>query len=147
MKRVLGIDLGLKRTGLALSDELGLSVRPLPNLVPRSRKEDVEVVLGICVSHAVSVIVIGYALLASGDEGMMGRRARGFREALQIEASRNHLDLKIVLLEESMTSKWAGQRLIEAQVPRQKRRGRLDAEAACILVEEYLNSQSEEARS
>ena len=41
-RRVLGIDLGLKRTGLAVSDELGLSVRPLPNLTPKSRDEDVR---------------------------------------------------------------------------------------------------------
>lgn len=137
--RVLGIDIGLKRTGLAVSDALGISVRPLPNHQPKSRKEDVDFVLGLCEQEGVSVIVIGYAVLPqSGNESPMARRARGFKEALDAALSESKAAVEVVLIDECYTSKNAVKRLIESGIKKEKRKQMLDSEVARMLVEEYL---------
>jgi putative Holliday junction resolvase len=138
-KRVLGIDIGLKRTGLAVSDELGITARPLTNRTPKSRLEDVEFILSVCKEFDVGAIVIGYPVLPrSGDEGPMARRARGFKEALESAISQIKDDIVVVLFEECYTSKDAARRLIESGIKKTKRAQLLDSEVARILVEEYL---------
>ena len=138
-KRVLGIDIGLKRTGLAISDDLGISVRPLENRVPKSRIEDVEFILAIVNDLDVGTIVIGHPVLPqSGEEGPMARRARGFKEALEAAFRANNRDTVVVLVDECYSSKSALNRLIESGVKKGKRSQLLDSEVARMLVEEYL---------
>ena len=82
--RVLGIDLGLKRTGLAVSDELGLTARALPNLAPKSRAEDVAFLVELVRDEEIGDVVIGLASLPrSGNAGPMAKRAQGFARALE----------------------------------------------------------------
>lgn len=146
-KRVLGIDIGLKRTGLAISDELGISARALANRIPKSRLEDVEFVLSIAREFDVGAIVIGYPVLPrSGDEGPMAKRARGFKEALESAISEISDDIVVVLLDECYSSKNAAKRLIESGIKKNKRAKMLDSEVARILVEEYLATHTGETR-
>lgn len=138
-KRVLGIDIGLKRTGLAISDELGISARPLANRIPQSRLEDVEFVLSLAKEFDVGVIVVGYPVMPrSGDEGPMAKRARGFKEALESAIGQIESNIIVVLWEECYTSQYAGKRLIQSGVKKKNRAKMLDSEVARILVEEYL---------
>jgi len=75
--RVLGIDLGLKRIGLALSDALGISVRPLVNMTPKNLQKDCQAILDLCHKEQIQAIVIGYPTLSqSKEEGEIARRAR-----------------------------------------------------------------------
>lgn len=141
--RVLGVDLGLKRTGLALSDPLGISVRALENLVPGSRAEDVEHLASLCREHEVQAVVIGWPVLPrSGDEGAWARRVRGFAEALKgrlvgddearVRACAVHL------VNEVGSSQEAARRLVQSGVKRSQRKAALDSEAARVLVEAFL---------
>jgi putative Holliday junction resolvase len=137
--RVLGVDLGLKRTGLAVSDPLGLSVRPLENLQPKSRAEDVAHLVALCAELEVEAVAVGHPLMPqSGDSGPMAKRAAGFSEALRAALMAADLDVGVFLVDERDSSTEAAQRLVTAGVPKKKRRARLDAEAACILVERFL---------
>ena len=141
--RVLGMDLGLKRTGLAVSDELRLTTRALDNWTPGSRAYDVQRVLDLCDELNIAVVVIGYPLLPrSGEEGPMGRRARGFCEALQSAFSEKQSPVVVCLRDESYSSKQAAVRLYESGLSQKKRRSSLDGEAARILVEDYLAMNS-----
>ncbi|MEI6805258.1 MAG: RuvX/YqgF family protein, partial [Myxococcaceae bacterium] len=63
MSRILGVDLGLKRTGLAVSDELLITTRALPILTPKSRAEDIAHILKLCEDLEVTQVLIGYPLL------------------------------------------------------------------------------------
>lgn len=138
-KRVLGIDIGLKRTGLAVSDELGLSVRPLENRKPQNRLEDAKFIISLARELEVSDIVVGYPIAPhSGEEGPMAKRARGFKEALESEISTESVLVSVTLLDESYTSKNATKRLIASGVKKSKRNQLIDSEVARMLVEEFL---------
>ncbi len=136
---MLGVDLGLQRTGLALSDELGLTTRGLPNLIPRSRDEDVAWLVGVCRDHAVVDVAIGLALMAqTGDESPMSRRARGFARVLEDALRAAGLDVVVHLVDERGTSREAARRLVDSGVAKGRRRDLLDSEAARLLVEDVL---------
>ncbi|MDP2344566.1 MAG: Holliday junction resolvase RuvX [Deltaproteobacteria bacterium] len=136
--RVLGIDLGLQRTGLALSDELGLSTRGLPNLTPRSRAQDVAFLIELCRSEAVVDVVVGLPLMPSGDESPMSKRARGFAAALETAIAAEALAVSVHLIDERGSSKAAAARLVESEIKKSKRKELLDSEAARVLVEDLL---------
>jgi putative Holliday junction resolvase len=137
--RVLGVDLGMRRTGLALSDLLGISVRPLENRTPKSRAEDVAFLLALCREHEVGAVVVGLPLLPrSGDDGPMARRCRGFARALADAARAERAPLTVHLVDERGTSRAAAARLVETGVKKSARRARTDSEAAAILVETFL---------
>ncbi len=130
--RILAVDLGLKRTGLAVSDELRITTRALPILTPKSRAEDIAYLLALAHELEVGCILIGYPLLPqSGQEGPMAKRARGFYEALKQKAPP---DLEIFLVDESYTSH-------EASIRTGKNK-QLDSESARILIENFVHAQN-----
>lgn len=136
---MLGVDLGLQRTGLALSDELGLTSRGLPNLTPRSRAEDVAALVDLCRREGVTDVAIGLPLMPrSGDESPMSRRARGFAAALQAALHAAGVPATVHLVDERGTSKEAAARLADSAVRKSRRKELLDAEAARLLVEDVL---------
>jgi putative Holliday junction resolvase len=136
--RVLGVDLGLQRTGLALSDELRLTTRGLANRIPQSRQADVDYLVALCREHGVVDVVIGLPLMAqSGDESVMSRRARGFAAALSEALDRQALAVAVHLLDERGTSKEAAARLVVSDVKKSRRRELLDSEAARLLIEQF----------
>ena len=141
MKRVLGVDPGLKRTGLALSDALGLSVRPLENRTPQSRDKDIAFLLNLADEHDVDAIAIGYALMPqSGDEGAMAKRSRAFAVEL-VKAAKAAVHLRpprVFLVDERGSSAQAAERLAAGGMKKSKRKAALDSEAARILVEAFL---------
>jgi len=142
MPRILGIDLGLKRTGLAISDETGLTARALPVHKPKSRDEDVAFVLDLIKKHDVDTVVIGYALLPrSQDEGFMAKRARGFALVLGDAAGRQGVPLKVHLVEEAFTSEDANARLIEQGMSPRDRRLAIDGEVARMLVIDFAHTR------
>lgn len=136
---ILGIDLGIKRTGLAISDPLGLTTRALDTLTPKSRLEDIDYILSLCEKLDVDEVLIGYPISGrDGEESMMAKRARGFSEKMLEVIQRRGIDIQIHLMDESLTSKEAAKRLAESEIRRSKRKGLLDGEAARVLIEEYL---------
>jgi len=137
--RVLGVDLGLQRTGLALSDELGLTTRGLDNLVPRSRAEDVAFLVALCREHGVVDVAVGLPLMPrSGDDSPMARRARGFAAALDDALKAAGLDVFVHLVDERGTSKEAAQRLVASDTKKRRRKELIDSEAARLLTEDVL---------
>lgn len=139
MGRVLGVDLGLKRTGLAVSDGVGITSRGLPNLTPRSRAEDVATLVKLCADEEVADVVIGLPLSPrSGDVSPMAKRAMGFAQALTDALVSTAI--KVHLVDERGTSKLASARLVQSDVKKGDRRALLDSEAARILIELFVDS-------
>lgn len=129
------------RTGLALSDELGLTTRGLPNLTPRSRAQDVAFLVGLCRDHEVGDVAVGLPMLPSGDDTPMTRRARGFAATLESGLREAGLETRVHLVDERGTSKAAAERLAQSEVKKSERKGMLDSEAARILIEDLLASR------
>lgn len=142
--RILGVDLGLKRTGLALSDEFRVTIRALPNLAVKSRKEDIAFLVDTIREWEVLQVVIGHPILPkSEDEGPMAKRARGFAEALKVSLDAAEIPAQVHLVDERGSSQRAAERLVASGVPKKSRKAALDGEAARILVEEFLLMNSE----
>ena len=144
--RVLGVDLGLKRTGLAVCDELRMTTRALPNLTPRSRAQDVQFLVEQCRALDVRDVVIGHpVMMQSADEGPMAKRARGFAEALQAGLTAAGLPVRVHLVDERGSSKRALERLVESGTKRGDRKAFLDGEAARVLIEEFIAQATTQA--
>lgn len=136
--RVLGIDVGLKRTGLALSDETGTAIRYLPNLLAKSQKQAMEKILCLINEFSIKVIVIGSPEPKTTGSKAIASRASGLKNALDNVSKSQGLAVEIYLWNEASTSKQAMANLVRAQVPQKKRKSLLDAASAAILIEEFL---------
>jgi len=135
-RRVLAIDYGRKRIGLALSDELGLTAQPLSTLVRTNRQGDVRRLREICRANGVTQIVVGHPVHMSGETSLMADEAVRFAARL-----RKELGIGVDLLDERLTSWEAGQMIAEVEPSSRRRRGPLDDVAAAILLREYLEGK------
>lgn len=136
--RILAIDYGRKRIGLALSDELGLTARPLATFVRTNRRNDLRRLRDICRKHGVTRIVVGLPLHITGEPGPMAEEAARFAARVQKE-----LGVRVELADERLTT-WEAEQISGAGGPlgpagasRRKRRP-LDELAAAILLRDYL---------
>jgi putative Holliday junction resolvase len=131
--RVLAIDPGDKRIGLALSDPAARIGRPLGVLQHVSRVLDAAAIAGIAKENDVRLIIVGQALQADGQMGPAARKAIRLAETI-----RSQTDIKVELWDESGSTLAARETLIELGVPRKRRRGHQDALAACMILRDYL---------
>jgi putative Holliday junction resolvase len=133
--RILALDYGTKRIGVALSDELGWTAQPLETLERKTLDRDVAHIAALVGSHAVERVVLGLPLQLDGREGPAVRAMREF--AVKLEAG---LSVPVVRWDERMTTKAAEGLLIAADVSRKKRKGIVDRIAAAILLRSYLEA-------
>lgn len=135
--RYLGIDFGTKRIGLALSDPEGRIAVPLATLERRNDRSAAREIAAIARREGVGHLVVGEPLGLDGRRGEAAGRARRFAERL---AELTGLPLEMV--NESLTSVEAAERLRAAGVDPRRHPERLDAVAAQILLQEALDRQS-----
>lgn len=132
MSRSLGVDFGTKRVGLAVSDPLGLTARPL-SVVPRSSV--VEEVANLVKELEIGTIVVGLPTGLSGGEGMSASEARKLADELKTAAG-----VDVVFVDERFTSRMAEVALVESGMKRRKRRETVDKVAAAIILQDYLDN-------
>ena len=133
--RILAVDHGEKRIGLALSDPTATIVRPLKVIGHVSRLLDAAQVANVAHENEGGLIVIGQSFDEQGRPNLAGRRAATFAAALQ-EQTR----IPIVLWDESFSTQEARAAQIELGVSRKKRAGHQDALAAVVILRSYLES-------
>jgi putative holliday junction resolvase len=133
--RILAIDYGRKRIGLAVSDDLHLTARPLGALLHKNRRQVLRCVSQIARENCVGKILIGHPVHLNGRSSEMAVEAERFAARVQ-----KQLGLPVELVDERLTSWEAGQKLAELQVTRGKARAghNIDSVAAAILLREYL---------
>jgi putative Holliday junction resolvase len=137
--RVLALDLGTKRVGVAVSDELRLTARPLPALPRTSWKRLLRAVSELCERFDVRTIVLGLPLRLDGDEGDAAQEARRIARNLGLS-----LKLPIRLQDERLTSRAAEAALREAGLQKQEISERIDSEAAAIILRDFLSKITSE---
>lgn len=135
--RILALDYGTKRIGVALSDELQWTAQPFETFERRFLEWDIAHIAALVTAHDVERVVLGFPLQLDGREGPAVLAMREF--AAKLEAG---LSVPIVLWDERMTTKAAEDLLIAADVSRKKRKGTVDRVAAAILLQTYLEAQS-----
>lgn len=131
----MGLDVGGKRTGVAVSDDLGIIATPV-TFVQRGERDRVAF-REIVERYGITRIVAGLPTNMSGTEGPQAQETRDYAEALAAD-----LDLPLDYWDERLTSAIAERRMIEAGVRRNQRKERIDAIAAAVMLQGYLDAQS-----
>lgn len=133
--RVLALDLGRKRIGLALSDELGLTAQGLNTLERTGRRNDIEVLRKLAVEKGVTSILMGDPLHMSGEQSRQGDYTREFASELERKTG-----LPIRFWDERWTSREAERVLRGSGVANSARKPTIDKLSAVILLQSYLDS-------
>ena len=138
MQRILGVDHGDRRTGLAVSDPLGMIAKPLAEVRAASEVEMAEAVVAAAGRHDVGTIVVGLPLNMDGTEGPRAASVRSFVDRL-----REQTEIELVLRDERLTSVDASARL-RAQGRRREASDKtaVNLIAASILLQEYLDERT-----
>jgi putative Holliday junction resolvase len=134
--RILAVDHGEKRIGLALSDPTQTIASPLKVIEHVSRLVDAAQVAEVAVQNEVSLIVIGQSFDEEGHPNLAGRRAGRFADEL-----RNQTDTPIEMWDESFSTQTARAARIELGVSRKRRAGHQDAFAAVVILQSYLEAK------
>jgi putative Holliday junction resolvase len=133
-RRILAIDYGRKRMGLALSDELQMTAQPLFTLVRTNRRNDLRRLREICRKHGVARILMGHPLHITGEAGEMADEAAQFAARVQKE-----LGIEVKLADERLTSWEAEQIVAQHKSPNRRKKSSIDDVAAAVLLREYLD--------
>lgn len=131
--KVLAVDPGEKRIGVAISDPTGTIARPLCVIKHQARETDAEKIAEIARAEGAALIVVGQALDSDGAVGHQARKSQRLADVL-----RSKTDCPIEFWDESGTTQTARQSRIALGVSRKKRKGHLDDLAASILLQDYL---------
>jgi putative Holliday junction resolvase len=131
--KILAVDPGEKRIGVAISDPTGTIARPLCVVKHEARETDAERIAEIANAEGVMMIVVGQALDSEGEVGHQARKSQRFADML-----RTKTECAIVLWDESGTTQAARQSRVALGVTHKKRKGHLDDLAASILLQDYL---------
>jgi putative Holliday junction resolvase len=134
--RILAVDHGEKRIGLALSDSTATIANPLKIIEHVSRAIDAAQVADIAAQNEVGTIVIGQSFDEDGNLNPAGRRATRFAEELK-----NQTDIHIEMWDESFSTQDARAARVELGVSRKKRAGHQDAFAAVVILQSYLEAK------
>ena len=140
--RLLALDLGAKRVGVALSDELRLTVRPLAALRRSGWKQLGGEIAALCESFDVKGVVVGLPLRLDGTEGDAASDARRAAENLQ-----SALNLPVHLQDERLTSFAAEEALREQGFTREEIKKRVDSEAAAITLRDFIEQQGARSKA
>ncbi len=134
--RILALDVGQARIGVALSDPTGTLATPITAIPRRDEPHDVREVLGLVAEHEVGEIVVGLPLSLSGKRSAQARTTVRFAEALAREAT-----VPVTPVDERYSTVEAERLLRASGVEPSKDRARLDAAAAAVILQSYLDSK------
>jgi putative Holliday junction resolvase len=135
--RILAVDPGEKRLGLALSDPTGTIANPLAVLKHVARPIDAATIASLAQQHEAGLIVVGQALDDEDQPTPQSRRAERLAEAIRQQTA-----LPVVLWDESGSTQAAQQARLAMGVSRRKRSGHMDDLAATVILQSYLDSQT-----
>jgi putative Holliday junction resolvase len=139
--RILAVDLGTRRIGVALSDPTGTVAAPLATIAHRALRKDLAELAALALRHGVGRIVVGWPRNMDGTSGPAARRAETFAEAL-----RRLVAVPVDLWDERLSTVSADRALREASVRRARRRVVRDRVAAAVILQAYLAARGGDRR-
>lgn len=133
--RIMGIDYGQVRVGVAVSDPLGYTAQPVDTFDARDAERLVRQIGQVCDQRAVQTIVVGLPLNMDGSEGPSAQEARRFAELLE-----ERLGRKVELWDERLSTMRAERTMLDADLSRARRRKHRDRMAAQFILQGYLEA-------
>ena len=135
--RILGLDVGSRRIGVALSDGLGLTAQPLLTLLRKKPRDDLRSLARLARKYDCQEIVVGNPLHLSGDQSRQAEKTQSFAQLLAEETK-----LPVHLWDERLTTTEAHRILYESGRPRQEHRKVVDQVAAAVILQGFLHARS-----
>lgn len=135
--RILALDLGEKRIGVAVSDELNITAQGLETIKRRTIEDTLNKIKSLIKEYGVSKVVIGMPLNMDGTRGARARLSEEFVTLLRKEIS-----VETELIDERLTSAQGERVLLEADASRKKRKASIDKIAAQLILQTYLDSHA-----
>lgn len=132
--KAMGIDFGLARIGIAFSDDTKFLASPFETYKRKGGEQDVNYLLNLIKTKNVDEIVCGLPMNMAGEEQEIAKKTREFMAILQ-----NKYDIKIIFVDERLSSSMAEEILKETEKDWKKRKEKLDAVAASIILQDYLD--------
>ncbi len=139
--RIMGVDPGEKRIGLAVSDETGLIANPLGIVIHTSRRVDAQTIIARAESLSITKIVIGLSLDEEGNPSSSGRKAQRLGEEI-----RQISGMAIEYIDEYGTTNLAQSVAREMNLKKKDRKGHRDEVAAVIILQMYLDKEKQETK-
>ena len=139
--RILAIDHGARKIGLAVSDELGLTAQGLPTYYRSNKKADFDHLRRVIRQHGITEIVMGLPLRMSGAEGIQAEKVQAFAEEL-----RHKFKLPVHLFDERLTSVEANRLLRETEMSIHRRAEVVDQVAAVLILQSFLEFRKSSSR-
>jgi putative pre-16S rRNA nuclease len=140
--RILALDIGKKRIGLAISDALGISAQGLPTFERSRVRDDLRQLTALVHERGVSLLLVGNPLHMSGSDSRQAAYTREFAERLHTETG-----IPVVYWDERLTTVEAERVLREANASLDQRKKAVDRLAAMLLLESYLDARRGEGGS
>ncbi|MGH9564560.1 MAG: Holliday junction resolvase RuvX [Candidatus Angelobacter sp.] len=137
--RILAIDYGSRRMGLAVTDPLGITAQGLETLQRKNKRSDMARLEKLLRQYKVREIVLGYPLRMSGQEGAQSQKVAEFAQEL-----RRRFRLPVCLWDERLTSAEANRLLRETDLSIQKRAAAVDRMAATLILQSFLQARGGE---
>lgn len=131
MDKVMALDVGEKRIGIALSDYLHVLANPYSFIQRKPELEAIEKIKNIAKENRVNTIVVGLPINMDGTQGHQAQDCLGFAEHFKD-------DFEVVMEDERLTSDTAEENLRNRKIDFKKNKGLVDIESACIILEQYL---------
>ena len=135
--RILGLDIGQKTIGVAISDPLGFTAQGITTIRRKKKEEDINEIINLCKEYAVETIVVGLPKNMNGSIGFAGEKIMEFTELLK-----DSVECKIELWDERLTTVAAHREMLEADLSRGKRKKIVDKIAATYILQGYLDRLS-----
>jgi putative holliday junction resolvase len=135
--RILGLDVGSRRIGIAVSDPLGITAQGLETLQRRNKRHDLEYLRRVIDEYEVKEIVVGLPLRMSGAEGTQADKMQAFAEEL-----RKRFQLPVHLWDERLTSAEANRLLRETDLSIEKRGKAVDRMAAILILQGWMENRA-----
>ena len=136
MARILGLDVGDRRVGVAVSDELGLTAQPVLTLVRKNRRQDLSSLRRLVRKYGCNHVVVGNPLYMSGDVSPQALKAQALAQDLQSESG-----VQVILWDERLSTTEAHRHLDAAGHQPGKRRAVIDQVAAVLILQSFLDSR------
>ena len=140
--RVLGLDYGSRRIGVAVCDELGLTAQGIGTVIRKNRDADLAAIAAFVERFDVERIVVGYPVRLDGSEGIQCEKVNRFIRRLQ-----TRFTIPVIRRDETLSTKEAEELLRETGVRREKKRGIVDRLAASIILQGYLDTLAREGKT
>ncbi|MCR4430754.1 MAG: Holliday junction resolvase RuvX [Tepidanaerobacteraceae bacterium] len=135
--RILGLDIGEKKIGVAISDELGFTAQGIGVIARQTLEQDLKQIENLVRQYNIDKIVLGLPRNMNGTFGPQSQLVKSFGELLK-----RNIKIEISYWDERLTTIEAERSLIEGDMSRKKRRGVIDKIAAVLILQGYLNYRS-----